>query len=174
MKNYIQKGDVLEYTVPAEGTVTAGTPVVIGSMLAIPAVSGVAADVVACKLTGVYELPKVAGEIVQGTKVYWNHTLGKITTTPTGFTFAGFVWATAANADTTILVKLSPGANIAATVAAIGEVANLTAVPAEFADLAAARVAVNTLATETEARLDAIEAKIDALITSLKNASIVA
>lgn len=165
---------MIEYTVPAEGIVTAGTPVTIGAMVAVPSISGVAGDVIACNLTGVYELPKVAGEITQGTKVYWNHTLGKITTTPTGFNFAGFVWATAANADTTILVKLSPGANIASAVAALGETASLTAVPAEFADLAAARVAVNTLATETEARLDAIEAKIDALIASLKNASIVA
>lgn len=68
------------------------------------------------------------------------------------------------------LAKLS--ATQAETVAVLGTTTNLTAIGASFADLAAARTAVNTLKTEVETRLDAIEAKIDALITSLKTAEI--
>jgi len=92
------------------------------------------------------------------------------------------------------------GSNHTATnVANLGVTANLTAITAHaaatavgavFDDLAAARTAVNTLRTdievaltandsrdttlrsETEARLDAIEAKLDALLTSLRAGTI--
>jgi hypothetical protein len=52
-------------------------------------------------------------------------------------------------------------------IAALGATANLTAIPGVFADLAAARTAVETLRANTEARLDAIEAENDLLITKL-------
>lgn len=52
-------------------------------------------------------------------------------------------------------------------VAPLGATTNMTAVGAVFADLTAARTAVNTLRTDAEARLDAIEAKVDALIAAL-------
>lgn len=60
----------------------------------------------------------------------------------------------------------------AAVIAALGTTSNLTAIAGSYADLAAARTSVNTLATETEARLDAIEAKVDALIAALKTANL--
>lgn len=44
---------------------------------------------------------------------------------------------------------------------------NLTAIGGTFANLAAAQTAVATLKTETEARLDAIEAKLNELIAAL-------
>lgn len=53
-------------------------------------------------------------------------------------------------------------------IAALGTTANLTAIAGSYADLAAARASVNTLRTDAEARLDAIEAKLDALIAALK------
>ena len=52
-------------------------------------------------------------------------------------------------------------------VIALGTTTDLTAIGATFADLAAARTAVNTLKTDAEARLDAIEAKVDLLIAHL-------
>lgn len=61
-----------------------------------------------------------------------------------------------------------------AHVAALGTTTDLSAIAAEFADLAAARTAVNTLATEVEARLDAVEAKIDAVIAALEAANVLA
>lgn len=55
---------------------------------------------------------------------------------------------------------------------AIKPTVNMTAIGATFADLAAARAATNTLATEAEARLDAIETKIDAIIAKLVTAGV--
>lgn len=60
----------------------------------------------------------------------------------------------------------------AAVVAALGTTTDLTAIGGSFADLAAARTAVNTLKTEVETRLDAIEAKVDAVIAALKTAKL--
>lgn len=62
----------------------------------------------------------------------------------------------------------------AATVAAIGATSNLTAVPGSFADLAAVQTYLVTLRSEAEARLDAIETKVDALLAALKTAGLVA
>ncbi len=64
----------------------------------------------------------------------------------------------------------SNGSGPAAAITALGTTANLTAIAATYADLAAARTSVNTLRTDTEARLDAIESKLDALIAALKTA----
>ena len=59
-------------------------------------------------------------------------------------------------------------------IAPLGETTNLTAIGAVFADLAAARVAVNTLKTEVEARLDDVEGKVDETLSSLEDAGIFA
>lgn len=64
----------------------------------------------------------------------------------------------------------SNGSGPAAVVAAIGATADLTAIAGTFGSLAVANTAVATLASETEARLDAIEAKVDAVIAALKAA----
>lgn len=52
-------------------------------------------------------------------------------------------------------------------IAELGAIDPLTVISAEFADLPAARTAVNTMRTETEARLAAAEAKIDAILSGL-------
>lgn len=59
-----------------------------------------------------------------------------------------------------------------AKIPVLGATANLTAIGATFADLAAARTAVDTLRSDAEARLDAIEAKMDALLGALTTANL--
>lgn len=54
-------------------------------------------------------------------------------------------------------------------VAKFGTTTALTAIAATYADLEAARTSVNTLRTDVEARLVAIEAKVDAILTGLKS-----
>jgi hypothetical protein len=50
---------------------------------------------------------------------------------------------------------------------------NLPAVPASFADLSAARTAVEAQRVAVEARLDTIEAKVNEIVSKLKAAGIV-
>jgi hypothetical protein len=52
-------------------------------------------------------------------------------------------------------------------VVSFGTTTDLTAIGGVFADLAAARTGVNTLRTDVEARLDAIETKFDLLLAHL-------
>jgi hypothetical protein len=74
-----------------------------------------------------------------------------------------------------IAAAIDAGKNAkAASIAALGVTANLPAVPGSFADLAAARTAVEAQRAAAEARLDAIEAKIDATLAALKAAKLMA
>lgn len=59
------------------------------------------------------------------------------------------------------------------TIAVIPASTNLPAVPATFADLAAARTAVEAQRAAVEARLDTIETKVNEIITKLKTAGII-
>lgn len=70
-------------------------------------------------------------------------------------------------------VSLAVGLKQATLIAAIGATTPLTAIGATFADLAAARTAVNQMRTDAEARLEAIEAKVDALLAALKVANLI-
>lgn len=60
-----------------------------------------------------------------------------------------------------------------AAVADLGGIVVLTQIGATFADLAAARSAVNTLALETEDLLDTIASKLDELLGALRTAGII-
>lgn len=60
----------------------------------------------------------------------------------------------------------------AAVVAALGTTTNMTAVPGSFADEAAVQTYLVTLRSEIEARMDAAEAKVDAVIAALKTAKL--
>lgn len=77
-------------------------------------------------------------------------------------------------ADELIAALESAANEQAASVALMGATSNLPAVPGSFADLAAARTAVDAQRTAVEARLDAIEAKMDATLQALKDAGLMA
>ena len=59
-------------------------------------------------------------------------------------------------------------------VSAIKPTTPLTAIAGVYADLAAARTSVNTLRTDAETRLSAIETKVDAITAALKAAGLMA
>jgi hypothetical protein len=65
----------------------------------------------------------------------------------------------------------SSGSGPAATISAITP-SNMTAIAATYADLAAARTSVAALASDAEARLDALDSKVNAILVSLKAAGL--
>lgn len=73
-----------------------------------------------------------------------------------------------------IAQRVASGKIQSPVVAALGTTTNLTAVPGSFADLAAVQTFFATHRAEVEARLDAIEAKVDAILTALKSGGIMA
>lgn len=108
MKNYIEQGKTIDYNVVDAG-VTSGEMVVVGDIVGVAVTNGAIGDTITLATDGVFELPKGSGAILQGKKAFVNVTEGvkTIIGTATGNTFIGYVWATAAAADTTVAVKLS-------------------------------------------------------------------
>lgn len=115
MKNYVHSGDSLAYKNESGATITAGSPVLIGSKL------GVALDDIlddaegTVVLEGVFEIRKATGAITQGAKLYWDadgnpvggaSQTGALTTTDSGNTFVGWAFAAAGSTAATVHIKL--------------------------------------------------------------------
>lgn len=106
MKNFIQDGNTINYTV-------AGTPVkggelrMVGDVAAVAVTDGAVGETIAMHVTGVYELPKGAGAITQGAAVYADAGGTGIVTTAEGNKFAGYAWEEAAAEAATVLVKIN-------------------------------------------------------------------
>jgi hypothetical protein len=105
-----------------------------------------------------------------GDPIYLSNTAGEFSTTP-GDVPVVVGWR---NGDGEIFLDIGMGvagtSGQAATVAALAASTNITAVPGSFADLAAvqAYLAGANAVPNIEARLDALEAKVNAILTSLK------
>lgn len=116
MKNYIQKGDLINYVVPTNSPaglgIASGAIVEIGSLVGVAQTSGAEGETITVALEGVFELPKVAGDISQGLKLYSNGA-GSVTTAadnggspPTAYNSIGFAFAAAQSGDATVAVKI--------------------------------------------------------------------
>lgn len=103
--NYVQTGEIIQYTNETGSTITADTPIAIGDMVGVALLDIADDETGSVGLSGVWELPKEAEIIAQGAKVYLNSS-GKITATSTANTFAGIMFEAAASGDATCYVKL--------------------------------------------------------------------
>lgn len=168
MKNLIQKGDVINYTVPSGG-VTSGDPVAIGGMVGVAVNTGVEGDEIAVNLKGVYELPKATGAITKGQAVYLDESAGDITTESAGNVFAGFAWEAQDSGDATVLVRLCSGDSAGTAQAAF--VADITSSNLSGVDGTGSNAAP---LAGTETRLDAIETKINAILGVLQDSGLMA
>jgi predicted RecA/RadA family phage recombinase len=174
MKNYVQPGDTLEYT-------NAGAAIASGDVVELPGIGiGVAAvDIAATTgvgsvhVCGVFKLAKEAPlAIAQGVRVYWDNVAKKVTTTVKP-TMIGYSFLAALSADTVAYVKLVPMGDTepgnlaqAAFVAPLGVTSDLVGVDGTGSNAAPL--------VGTEARLDAIEAKVDAALAALVAAGLMA
>lgn len=115
MKTFIQPGDVV--TVVAPATTVSGQGVLVGDMFGV-ALTGAASGVnVEIAVTGVVTLPKAAGTINPGVRVFWDNTAGNVTTTATDNRCIGWHGGLAANsggAATAIIVRLGAPNAVAA------------------------------------------------------------
>lgn len=106
-QNYIECGDVFQYTNATGATITAGTVVKIGSVVGVALVDIADGATGSVMTEGVFSLPKATGAGWSvGDTLYWDDTAKKFTKTDTGNTFAGYAFEAAASGDTTGLVKL--------------------------------------------------------------------
>ncbi len=109
MKNFVQEGKTI--TVAAPATVASGQLVVVGSIVGVAAFDAASGAEVEITVEGVFELPKVATDvIVQGDKLYWDSGQAMLTKTAgTGSKpMVGVATAGAGNGVTTVNCLLMP------------------------------------------------------------------
>jgi predicted RecA/RadA family phage recombinase len=114
MKNFVQPGNVLDYTIPSATTIEPGDVVVVNDLLGVAAKGGTTGDVIPVYLEGVYELDKTTGTAHnQGDVLYWNSSTDKTTKTATGNKPIGYAFTAAASGATSNRVLLAPLARTA-------------------------------------------------------------
>lgn len=106
MKNFVQQGETVTVTVPAGG-ISSGSCLLIGSLFGVAAFSAAEAEEVELGTMGVFDLPKAAGAITQGAKVYWDDTAKNVTTTATSNSLIGVAVAAAGSSAATARVRLN-------------------------------------------------------------------
>lgn len=108
-QNYINSGDVFEYTVPSATTIVSGQPVFIGSILGVALGAGTAGQLIQVKTSGVFTLPKATGTgsaIAQGARAFWDNTAKKVTGVATDNTHIGYGYVASANNADLAQIKL--------------------------------------------------------------------
>jgi predicted RecA/RadA family phage recombinase len=109
MKNFVQQGNTITVTAPA--AVASGQVVVVGSLVGVAAFDAASGADVEVTVEGVFELPKVATDVIaQGDKLYWDSGEAKLTKTAgTGSKpMVGVATVAAGNGGATVNCLLMP------------------------------------------------------------------
>jgi predicted RecA/RadA family phage recombinase len=153
MKNNIRDGKALPYTLG--GTLSSGDVVVIGNRVGILSNDGVSGDIVSAEMEGAYECTKTTSQSWSVyDQIFWDTNTSKMTKTANSTSiFAGYALEAAGSNDETGKVMLCDPAPKAATVAALAQTIS---------------------GSYTQSEVQAISTKVDAILTALKNAGLMA
>lgn len=104
MKNYIQQGDAITFT--AAAAIVVGEMVKIGGVCGIAVNDAASGDDVVVQFEGVFEVPKEAEAITPGTALYFKAGTKTVTATATSNTYCGFAANNTAIGDATCFCRL--------------------------------------------------------------------
>lgn len=105
MKNFVQNGDVISLIAPY--ALLSGQGVLVGALFGVAATDAASGASVEAKRVGVFDIAAVAADNGSvGTKMYWDNTARRLTTTATNNTLVGALTAAKAAADATARVLL--------------------------------------------------------------------
>lgn len=105
MKNFIQKGEVIDLIAPAD--VVSGEGFLVGELFGVATKDATNGTSVPCVVTGVVELPKLSAlALSQGDRVFWDPTPGEVNDTATSQVCIGHAIEDAANPSSTVKVRL--------------------------------------------------------------------
>lgn len=105
MKNFVQPGNVIPVIAPYG--VASGQGVLVGALFGVAAFDAVQGAPVEIAREGVFDVAAVTADIAsQGTKIYWDNTARKLTTTAANNTLVGALTAAKAGTDGTARVLL--------------------------------------------------------------------
>lgn len=106
MKNFIQDGNVVTVTAPTGG-VKSGDGIVVGALFGICATDAAQTEEVEIALTGVFEMKKASGQILEGGRVWFNATSGEIeNASGAGLFPVGVAVRLAGSSDATARIRL--------------------------------------------------------------------
>jgi predicted RecA/RadA family phage recombinase len=110
---YVQKGDSIDF-IPTEA-VNAGDVVILGDLVGIAKLDIAAGELGSLALVGVFDIPKAAGAVTAGAKIYYDAVNAVATTEAddggdpaVAFAYLGKVVADAADTDETVRIRLCP------------------------------------------------------------------
>jgi predicted RecA/RadA family phage recombinase len=107
MKNFVQPGNNI--TVPAAPyALTAGQGALLGALFGVALTDAASGAEAVLATTGVYTLTALGTDTAAvGTRIYWDNTNRRCTTTLTGNTLIGVNTVAKGNGDTTVTVRLN-------------------------------------------------------------------
>lgn len=112
--NYIQPGEVIEWTNGTGSAVTADSVVRVGNILGVALVDIASTATGSVQITGVFEVPKVSGAVIaQGESLTWDASAGAFddnAATPATGDVTGapaVAWEAAGNGVTSFMVKFT-------------------------------------------------------------------
>lgn len=108
MATFIHDGSSIDYT--PGSAVTAGAVVVQGELVGVAKVDIPAGTLGALAVAGVFDFPKATGSgtaIAAGANCYWNAAAQQATTSSSGNKLIGKCVRAAADADTTVRIRMS-------------------------------------------------------------------
>lgn len=109
MASYLGKGDVIEIT--PSSALNAGQPVLVGSSLLTIATQPIAANKAGTVATnGVWDIAKATGNgtsVAAGASLYWDNANSVVTTSSNGTVACGYAVSAAANAASSVQLKLN-------------------------------------------------------------------
>lgn len=112
-KNYIQEGEVINWTNGTGTAVVSGEPVVFGTKqmgVALVNIANGATGSIA--LEGVFQFAKAAGVVVAGRRLWWAPATANVVVSPAlNSIFIGFAHESQLTGDTTVKVQLMPFAD---------------------------------------------------------------
>ena len=106
MKNQISDGRTIEVIVTGD-PIKSGDVVVKNDVAGVAMTDGKDGETIAVAVRGVFSVPKGAGVIQQGQKVYFNAGDKNVVATAEGNTFIGYAWEIATADAPAIAVKFS-------------------------------------------------------------------
>lgn len=109
MKNFLKRGNVINFTNNTGADIHSGDLVIIGSVAGFAETDIVEGDTGSVLLEGVFSTAKDANAIGQGAKCYWDAVNKVITATAQGNTYVGFAHYAALAADATVALQLVNG-----------------------------------------------------------------
>lgn len=156
MKNFIQEGERIDYTIPADTTIASGDVVVIGKLAGIAVSGGTTGDTIAVALEGVYELPKASSLTVAAGDQLFFDTTGKVVTKTATHKPLGIAFRASASSATKVQVKLTEDGAAAPVAANVAQVTT----------------ANGSDAATTQALANALKTSVNSILTALKNAGL--